>query len=60
MHEDGEGGSRCRQRTLFQPYGLAGEAFWTASGLFRNAVLGGIARDIASNAAQLAGRVVAS
>ena len=60
VHEDSEGGSRCRQRTLFQPYGLAGEAFWKASALFRNAVLGGIARDIASNAAQLAGRAVAS
>ena len=60
VHEDSEGGSRCRQRTLFQPYGLAGEAFWKASALFRNAVLGGIARDIASNAAQLSGRAVAS
>src|SRR5271166_3271433 len=59
-HEDSEGGSRCRQRTLFQPYGLAGEAFWKASALFRNAVLGGIARDIASNAAQLSGHAVAS
>ena len=44
---DGEGGSRYRQRTLFQPYGLAGEAFWKASAPFRNAVFGGIARDIA-------------
>jgi uncharacterized protein (TIGR03085 family) len=42
------GQSRYRQRTLFQPYGLAGEVFWTASGLFRGTVLGGIARDVTS------------
>jgi uncharacterized protein YbjT (DUF2867 family) len=45
VRDDGDGQSRYRQRTLFQPYGLAGEVFWTASGLFRGAVLGGIARD---------------
>jgi uncharacterized protein YbjT (DUF2867 family) len=45
---DGDGQSRYRQRTLFQPYGLAGEVFWTASGLFRGTVLGGIARDVTS------------
>jgi hypothetical protein len=48
--EDGDGGSRFRQRALFQPYGLAGEAFWIASTPFRHAVLGGIARDISSHA----------
>jgi len=53
VHDDGDGRSCYRQRTLFQPYGLAGEAFWTASGLFRDAVLGGIARDITSAAAGL-------
>ena len=46
VHEDSDGGSRYRLRALFQPYGLAGEAFWTASTPFRHAVLGGIARDI--------------
>ena len=50
VHEDGDGGSRYRQRALFQPYGLAGEVFWTASAPFRHAVLGGIARDISSSA----------
>jgi uncharacterized protein YbjT (DUF2867 family) len=48
VRDDGDGQSRYRQRTLFQPYGLAGEAFWTASGLFRAAVFGGIARDVTS------------
>jgi uncharacterized protein YbjT (DUF2867 family) len=50
VHEDGDGGSRYRQRALFQPYGLAGEVFWTASAPFRHAVLGGIARDVSSSA----------
>jgi uncharacterized protein YbjT (DUF2867 family) len=47
-HDDGNGGSCYRQRAVFQPYGLAGEAFWTASGLFRDAVLEGIARAVTS------------
>jgi uncharacterized protein YbjT (DUF2867 family) len=46
VHDDGDGRCRYRQRTLFAPYGLAGEAFWTASRPFRDAVLGGICRDI--------------
>ncbi len=48
VHDDGDGDSCYRQRTVFQPYGLAGEAFWAASRVFRDAVLGGIARDITS------------
>jgi uncharacterized protein YbjT (DUF2867 family) len=48
VHDDGDGGCRYRQRTLFQPYGLAGEALWTASALVRDALLGGIARDVTS------------
>jgi uncharacterized protein YbjT (DUF2867 family) len=48
VHEDGDGRSCYRQRILFQPYGLAGEAFWKASGLFRDALLAGMARDITS------------
>lgn len=48
VHDDGDGRSRYRQRTVFQPYGLAGEAFWMASGPLRAAVLGGLARDITS------------
>ena len=59
VRDDGDGQSRYRQRTLFQPYGLAGEVFWTASGLFRGAVLGGIARDVTS-AVQRPGRAVFS
>jgi len=47
-HDDGDGRSRYRQRALFQPYGLVGQAFWTASSPLRDAVLGGIARDITS------------
>jgi uncharacterized protein YbjT (DUF2867 family) len=50
VHEDGDGGSRYRQRAVFQPYGLAGEAFWAASTPFRHAFLGGIARDISASA----------
>jgi hypothetical protein len=33
---------------LFQPHGLAGEAFWTVSRPLRDAMLGGIALDITS------------
>jgi len=50
VHEEGDSGSSYRQRALFQPYGLAGEVFWTASAPFRHAVLGGIARDVSSSA----------
>ncbi len=45
-----DGGSYYRQRALFQPYGLAGEAWWIASTPFRSAIFGGIARDITSRA----------
>jgi uncharacterized protein YbjT (DUF2867 family) len=48
VHDDGGGRCCYRQRTLFAPYGLAGEAFWTASRPFRDAALGGICRDITS------------
>jgi uncharacterized protein YbjT (DUF2867 family) len=48
VHDDGDGVSCYRQRALFQPHGLAGEFFWKASALFRDAVLGGIARDVTS------------
>jgi uncharacterized protein YbjT (DUF2867 family) len=49
-HDDGDGRCCYRQRTLFQPYGIVGEAFWMASGLFRDALLRGVARDITSAA----------
>ncbi|WIM88150.1 DUF2867 domain-containing protein [Candidatus Mycobacterium wuenschmannii] len=48
--DDAGGRCRLRQRVLFQPYGLAGEAFWTASTLVRGAVFAGIARDIVARA----------
>ena len=48
VRDDGSGGSRYRQRAMFQPYGLAGEAWWIASTPFRSAIFGGIARDITS------------
>jgi len=61
VHDEADGRSSYRQRTLFQPHGLAGEAFWTLSGPFRDAVLGGIARDITSAVQQRrAGRAVFS
>jgi uncharacterized protein YbjT (DUF2867 family) len=50
VHPDGDSRCRYRQRVAFQPYGLAGEAFWAASGWLRAAVLGGIARDITAQA----------
>lgn len=43
---DGNGGSVFRQRSLFQPYGLAGQAFWKVGAPARDAILGGIARDV--------------
>jgi hypothetical protein len=48
VRDDDDGGSRYRQRALFQPYGLGGEAWWIASLPFRHAIFSGIARDITS------------
>jgi uncharacterized protein YbjT (DUF2867 family) len=48
VHDDGGERCRYRQRILFAPYGLAGEAFWTMSRLVRDAVFGGICRAITS------------
>jgi uncharacterized protein YbjT (DUF2867 family) len=50
VHDNGDGGCLYRQRALFQPYGLPGEAFWIASASARKAVFGSIARDITANA----------
>ncbi|OCB22631.1 NAD(P)-dependent oxidoreductase [Mycobacterium malmoense] len=47
---DGNGGSRYRQRAMFQPYGLAGQLFWSASAPYRDVVFGGIARDVTATA----------
>lgn len=58
VDRDDGGHCRYRQRVVFQPYGLAGEAFWIASTPLRDAVFAGIARDITSKADRLAGRPV--
>jgi hypothetical protein len=50
VRPDGDGRCSYRQRVAFQPYGLAGEVFWRASGWLRGAVFGGIARDITAKA----------
>ncbi|OBH28581.1 NAD(P)-dependent oxidoreductase [Mycobacterium sp. E342] len=52
-------GSRYRQRALFQPYGLAGQLFWTAAAPYRDAVFGGIARDVTATARAGASRAAA-
>ncbi|WP_085241100.1 SDR family oxidoreductase [Mycobacterium europaeum] len=56
-HDDG--GSRYRQRALFQPYGLAGQLFWSASAPYRDVVFGGIARDVTATARAGASRAAA-
>jgi uncharacterized protein YbjT (DUF2867 family) len=48
VHDEGDRVSCYRQRAVFAPHGLVGEALWAVSALFRDAVLGGIARDITS------------
>jgi uncharacterized protein YbjT (DUF2867 family) len=53
VHGAGDGESVYRQRILFQPHGLGGEAFWAGAALFRDATFSGIARDVATAAAQL-------
>jgi uncharacterized protein YbjT (DUF2867 family) len=50
VRPDGNGHCGYRQRAVFQPYGLAGEAFWKASSLLRDVVFAGIARDVTSRA----------
>jgi len=58
VNDDGGGRSRFRQRVVFQPYGLAGEAFWIAAKPLREAVFAGIARDITAEANRKAGHTV--
>jgi hypothetical protein len=50
VRPDGDRRCRYRQRVVFQPYGLAGEVFWAASGWLRRAVFDGIARDVTAKA----------
>ncbi|OKJ13588.1 SDR family oxidoreductase [Kitasatospora sp. CB01950] len=44
------GGARYRQRALFHPHGLAGQAYWWSVAPFHAAVFGGMARNIAHRA----------
>ncbi|MGY0021696.1 SDR family oxidoreductase [Streptomyces sp. cg35] len=44
------GRSRYRQRALFHPRGLAGQAYWWSVAPFHSVVFGGMARNIASAA----------
>jgi uncharacterized protein YbjT (DUF2867 family) len=52
--DEAAGRCRYRQRVIFQPSGLAGEAFWAASGWLRKLIFAGIARDVTSKAGRLA------
>lgn len=47
---EGDGRSLYRQRALFQPYGLAGQLFWSATAPAHDAVFGGIACDVTATA----------
>jgi uncharacterized protein YbjT (DUF2867 family) len=44
---DGEGRTRYRQRALFHPHGLLGQAYWWGVSPFHAVVFGGMARNIA-------------
>ncbi|MFF8610385.1 SDR family oxidoreductase [Streptomyces sp. NPDC015346] len=47
---DEEGRTRYRQRALFHPHGLAGQAYWWSVAPFHAVVFGGMARSIARTA----------
>ncbi|MEV6836614.1 SDR family oxidoreductase [Streptomyces sp. NPDC051133] len=49
---DGDGCSRYRQRALFHPHGLLGQAYWWGVSPFHAVVFGGMARNIARAAAR--------
>ncbi|MFC9279421.1 SDR family oxidoreductase [Streptomyces collinus] len=48
----GPGRSRYRQRALFHPHGLLGQAYWWGISPFHTVVFGGMARNIARAAAR--------
>ncbi|MER5596195.1 SDR family oxidoreductase [Streptomyces sp. NPDC002265] len=48
---DGDGRTRYRQRALFHPRGLLGQAYWWSVSPFHAVVFGGMARNIARAAA---------
>ncbi|MFI6421974.1 SDR family oxidoreductase [Streptomyces sp. NPDC050842] len=50
VERDGNGATRYRQRALFHPHGLAGQAYWWSVSPFHAVVFGGMARNIARNA----------
>lgn len=47
---DGDGRTRYRQRALFHPHGLLGQAYWWSVSPFHAVVFGGMARNIAQAA----------
>ncbi|MFI7382751.1 SDR family oxidoreductase [Streptomyces sp. NPDC049813] len=50
VEEVADGRSRYRQRALFHPHGLAGQAYWWSVAPFHSVVFGGMARNIAATA----------
>ncbi|MGX1128458.1 uncharacterized protein YbjT (DUF2867 family) [Streptomyces glaucescens] len=50
--QDGDGRTRYRQRALFHPHGLLGQAYWWGVSPFHALVFGGMARNIARAAAR--------
>ncbi|MFH8445213.1 SDR family oxidoreductase [Streptomyces sp. NPDC018026] len=52
---DDAGRTRYRQRALFHPHGLAGQAYWWSVWPFHAVVFGGMARNIARAATRAAG-----
>ncbi|MET7729848.1 SDR family oxidoreductase [Streptomyces sp. NPDC005402] len=53
---DEDGRTRYRQRALFHPHGLLGQAYWWSVSPFHAIVFGGMARNIARTAASSAAR----
>jgi hypothetical protein len=47
---DPRGGTLYRQRVIFEPHGLAGQAYWKAINPFHDIVFGGMARNITGTA----------
>ncbi|MFF8950945.1 SDR family oxidoreductase [Streptomyces sp. NPDC014940] len=54
VEPEGTGRSRYRQRALFHPHGLLGQAYWWGVSPFHAVVFGGMARNIARAAATTA------
>ncbi|MEV6813241.1 SDR family oxidoreductase [Micromonospora sp. NPDC051296] len=57
VRRDGAGQVQYRQRAVFLPRGLAGHAYWAAVAPFHALVFGGMARNIAEGAEQVAAEV---